>query len=602
MNRLLTSLSALSLLAVTASAQCFEPNFGTQLGTGDDTLFATQPMNISFPMVGGAFPAYTHIAVNTNGCAFLWNAATGILGATSTGYSTTAATQVTNIRGAVGGSARIAPLWRDLNLLAANNGAVFLNNSIPGKCVVTWRNAVQFGSTSPVFTVQAQLFANGTVTFFYNNAASSAATIVGVSPGNAIASVPGVNLCPGPNLATASSLVYEQFLANTLDLAGNVVTFTPNGAGYDETCSACVPAFNQNYGSGCYNYFASFYQSFATAALAAPALSNTSYTMTLNPNGYTVAAASATLFPTTNATNLVLTDDSEVLAPVLSAPLSFPGGSTTQLAVCSNGYVAAALGNSTTFNVSSTLLLGNPQSAWYVSHDMNPTIVGSGQVKYEETGGVVYVTWDGCWDFGGTSAADANTMQIQLDLVTGNVTVVFGTLSPLGASGIGWVVGWSPGGPSSNPGSTTLPPATPFTTSPDAPGLAMSAAPAPVSTGTSGTLMTYSLSNIPDANVSSGIYIASTILSLGQDLAGTDLAPFAPGCRQYFTTLDVFLSPVILTGPTGSQQFSIPAGVAPGFEFYAQGVALVFPGSLPGGLNPGGVVTSNGVRSVINTF
>lgn len=607
MNRFLASLSTIALCAATASAQCFETSFGSLVGTGvgDDTLFATQPLNISFPMTGGTFPAYTHAGINTNGAMFLWNAAAGILGATGTGYSTSAATQLTNLRGAVGGSARIAPLWRDLNILAANGGGVWLNNTLPGKCVVTWANAVQFGSAAPIFTVQAQLFATGEVKFFYSGtAASSSATIVGVSRGNAVVSVPGVDLCPGPNTGSTSQLMYQQFLANTLDLSNRSVSFVPNGTGgYDESCSACIPAFNQNYGSGCYNYFASFYQSFPTAAAAAPALSGTSISMTYTGTGYTVATGSAALFPTTGAVSLVLGDDTDIDAPApLSSPLSFPGGTTSLLRICSNGYVAAAAGNSLTFNVSPALMLGNPQAGWNVWHDMNPSILGSGQVKYEEVGGIAYVTYDGVWDFAGTSPADANTWQFQFNLSNGNINIVFGTLSPLGASGIGYVVGWSPAGPSANPGSITLPPATPFTTSADAPGLALAASPNPVSTGSLGTTMTYTSSNIPEAQPASGIYLSTTILSLGQDLPGTDLGPMAPGCKQYFTTADVFLAPAMLLGPTDSQTFGIPAGVAPGFEFYAQSIALVVPGSLPGGLNPGGLVSSNGVRSVINNF
>lgn len=607
MQRLLSVLSTAALFATVASAQCFESSFGTLIGTGlgDDTLFAVQPMNITFPM-GGVATTYNALQCNTNGVIFLTNGVAVAGGSTGTGYSGTAATMVTNLRGTATGAPRLAAYWRDLNILAANGGGVLINNTIPGKCVVTWRNAVHFGQTSPIFTVQAQIFADGHVTYFYSGTTQNTATtpICGVSQGALVAD-PGItDLSVGAVGVSTTKIAYQTFpTVNTFDLQNLTVSFNPNaGGGYDVVPGACVPASNQSYGVGCYSTFASFYQSFATAALASPALSNTSYTMTLNPNGYTVAAAGASLFPTTNATNLVLTDDSEVLAPALSAPLSFPGGTTSQLAVCSNGYVAAALGNNTTFQVSSTILLGNPQAAWHVSHDMNPSILGSGQVKYEETGGMVYVTWDGVWDFGGTTAADANTMQIQFNLSTGNVTVVFGTLSSLGASGIGWVVGWSPAGPSGNPGSTTLPPATPFSTGPDAPALALSATPNPVSTASLGTTMTYAVSNIPDANVSSGLYIATTILSIGQDLAGTSLAPMAPGCQQYITTLDVFLAPVIFTGPSGSQTFSLPAGVAPGFQFFAQSVALVVPNSLPNGQNTAGLVTSNGVKSTTNGF
>ena len=76
-------------------------------------------------------------------------------GATTTGYSTSPATLLANLRGVIGQPPRIAPMWRDLNNLVANGGGVFVNNTIPGKFVVTWANTVQYGTTAPLFTLQA---------------------------------------------------------------------------------------------------------------------------------------------------------------------------------------------------------------------------------------------------------------------------------------------------------------------------------------------------------------------------------------------------------------------------------------------------------------
>ena len=90
MNRIHTYLSTLAF-CVAASAQCFETNFGTQIGLGDDTLLAAQAIGFNFPMAG---VNHTHIIPNTNGVAFLHTAATGALGTTATGYSTSAATML----------------------------------------------------------------------------------------------------------------------------------------------------------------------------------------------------------------------------------------------------------------------------------------------------------------------------------------------------------------------------------------------------------------------------------------------------------------------------------------------------------------------------
>ncbi|HEX5052768.1 MAG TPA: hypothetical protein VFZ65_13410 [Planctomycetota bacterium] len=616
MNRILATLS-LACLATGLSAQCFETSFGTLLGSGDDAAFPSTstalPMNITFPMSGGAFASYTHITVNTNGCAFLWNAATGVLGATATGYTTTVATQVTNLRGAAGGSARIAPLWRDLNMLPANNGGVWLNTSIPGKCVITWANAVQFGQTTPIFTLQAQLIeATGEVKFFYSGtAASSSATIVGVSPGNAVVAVPGVDLCPGPNLGSTSQLMFQQFTGGTLDLAGNGVSFFPNGSGgYDESCGACTPALNQNYGTGCYSIPSQgFYESFADAALASATLQGNAMQLTISGGSYSATwipgGASLYVAPSGSALLLPTTDDGDtVVTP--TGPLTVPGGTVGTLTVSHNAIITLGTpgNNSGDFSPTGPELAAAARGAFYSWHDYNDAETGSGRIKAEEVSGVLYLTWDGVESYSTPTALNPSTIQFQIDLASGAVTYVWVTVDGDTTSSFGsaHVVGYKGVGAIVDPGSTSLAAlsAANFTHNPVLP-LSLSASPTPVSTGSTGTIMTYTTSNIPEAGPSTGLYVSTTILSLGQDLLGTDLGPGAPGCNQHITTLDLFL-PVMFGGPTDVAMFSIPAGVPAGFQFFAQSVALVIPFTLPNGQNPAGVTTSNGVKSTVQPF
>src|ERR1043166_2485303 len=127
MKRFLVSLSAIAAVTAVAQAQCFETNLGASLGTGDDLVLAVTPMNITFPM-GGIAATYTHVQPTTNGLCYLTNGAAAV-GATGTGYSSAAATMVTNLRGLAGQNPRIAPYWRDLNLLVANAAGVFVNNT-----------------------------------------------------------------------------------------------------------------------------------------------------------------------------------------------------------------------------------------------------------------------------------------------------------------------------------------------------------------------------------------------------------------------------------------------------------------------------------------
>lgn len=584
MNRLLSTLSV-AVLAATASAQCFESNFGTSLGLGDDTLFAAQPMNINFPM-GGAFATYDHIRVNTNGCAFLWSGATGELNTTSTGYSSTESTMISNLRGTAGGAPRIAPYWRDLNFLAGNSGQVWINNTIPGKCVITWQNAVHYSNNPPIFTFQAQLFDTGVVQFFYSGTAQNYNTvpICGISQGGAIAD-PGVtDLSVGATGVSTSPIVYQTFtVANTFDLQATSLSFVPNaGGGYDVFPSSCVPATSVNYGAGCGSAKEAFYENFGTSA--AFDLANSGVSMFATGTGYSVQPLTTTYVPPSGtAAVLALTDDSEVTV-ALTNPLAFPGGSTSALTVCSNGFVSAASGNGTSFTPSVSTLLNGSQCGWYTWHDFNPAAAGSGSVKFEEIGSVAYVTWDGVYNFSGTNpATDASTIQYQFDTATGNVHIVFGTMT---TTGNGFLVGHSPAGNSVDPGNLDLTTALPLTTSPDIATLALSVNAAPIL----GTTVTWTTSNI-----NAGAVLTAQLISLGQVDPGLPITG-APGCVQ-LVDLSLAATVLLFNNPIDSYSIALPSNPAfVGLPLNCQSASLV-PAA-----NALGVVTSNGVRSVANTF
>ncbi|MCU0863491.1 MAG: fibronectin type III domain-containing protein [Planctomycetes bacterium] len=127
-------------------------------------------------------------------------------------------------------------------------------------------------------------------------------------------------------------------------------------------------------------------------------------------------------------------------------------------------------------------------------------------------------------------------------------------------------------------------------------GLQLAASPAPVSTPVAGTLVTYSISGIPETAPGSGTRFGVTIVSLGGDPLGAPLDGLgAPGCRLFVTGLDnvtMFLGSAAVQTTT----FTIPAGVTPGTQLYATAAAFVQPGTL----NAYGVATSNGTASFIN--
>lgn len=457
--------------------------------------------------------------------------------------------------------------------------------------VVQWSNFKPFGATlttSQHFNLNFQVRldeATGEISTSYGSCSPGLATATTVAqvglrgPTNAFATnVNNRRNTKGVNDDWQNS---DVGIANTSGMLFNNVApanVIPNGLEYKWT--PVLIASNVNYGTACGAQYESFYQNFTSPAAASAALSNTSFTMVPTGTGYVVTSGGASyLAPSLAATALVLGDDADVDTPALTTPFPYSSGSTTAFRVCSNGFVSVAAGNTTSFTPSVATLLNSPQTAWWSWHDFNPAGAGSGQVMFEEIGSMVYITWDGVYNFSTTpTPADANTLQFQFDCATGNVSVVFGTLSVLGG---GWLVGYSPSGPSLDSGSINLATALPIVTGPDLPALALAASPRPIL----GTTFTYTASNIPLSSTLSALMIS--LIQANIDLTSSG----APGCFQY---ADNNLSAIIplLASPTDTYSVVVPSSLAlVGLQFHAQ------VGSLVPGVNPLNVVTSNGVRS-----
>ncbi|HEX6812073.1 MAG TPA: hypothetical protein VF384_10660 [Planctomycetota bacterium] len=606
MIRNLTNLSVAGLLAMSAAAQCGNlAPAANSIGSGDDFVSAHFALAAPFTMAGSAgTTTWTHFVACSNGWIALTDGVTATGIPANTSYGSVAASSTSSLYGPAGSNPRLAPFFGDLDSVAPNGLSYETSGS---QTRVVWSNVVEYGNTVQKSFEVVIDSATGTVKYSYS-AGMNVQTVpswsplkhVGISPSNGTA-VTAVNVVPGPASA-ASSGMHESFGLLGFDVAGRSITFTPSGAGWTEsvTCTQ-LAASHTSYGAGCYNLSDSVYQSWATAAAASPVLSNTALTFTPAGSNYLVTAGGSML-PVGSVqavpTIVANADDTEQVVPFTVG--SFPG--STGLAVCSNGFVSLAAGNSTTWNQTVALLLNGSQTSFRSAHDMNPTILGSGQIKYEESASVTMVTWDGVWDYGGTSVADANTIQIQL-YPSGVVTIVWGSLSTLGASGIGYYVGYSPAGPSNNAGPTNFATQLPHVTSSwNLSAMTLAAAPAPVSTPGGGTLVTYTQSNIPEAAPSSGVYLGITIISLGQDVSGLDLTFLGmPGCKLHVASLDVMNT---FVGATNSltTTFQIPAGVGYGTQIFAQSLALIVPNSLPHGQNAFGATLSNGLASFISSF
>ncbi|MFY9341980.1 MAG: hypothetical protein WAT39_05805 [Planctomycetota bacterium] len=577
-------------------AQCYEPNIGTSVGSGDDVVLPMQALGISFPF-GGV--TYTHAHPSTNGFLYLSNAGVPTPGGALCCTGTTAQLVL--------GSPKVCAFWSDLNMIAASGGAVKFN-ALPGKAVFTWENATEYGVAAPVpqFSIQVQLLASGDILFAYDGRCAIATAgdyLVGMSEANA-AAVPGTSDFSVTGVS-ATTTNYELFnnAGLVFDLTGKTLQFIPAGVGYAWVTSNCA-GNHSSYGQGCYRVSNSFYQLTVAPAASSAALSNTAIQMIPTGTGYIAVNAGTFLPPTGAATALTLTDDSQVLAPALATAFPYPGGTVSQFMVCSNGFVSVATGNPTGYIPTVATMLANPQTGWYSWHDYNPAAVGSGQVKFEQVSpSLATITWDGVYNYSGTTAAAASTFQFQFDSSSGIVTIAYLTVSASThtlVAGEPHLVGYSPAGASSDPGSITFATALPVTVgSVEMLPLSLAASPPPVSSAAAGSTTTFTTSNIPEFAPAAGLFVAVHIMSIGQIAApGLDLGFIgAPGCPALVPTLD-YTQAMVGASATQSVTFAWPAALPIGTTLYSQSAALFVPGSLPNGQNPFGMTTSNGIKSI----
>jgi hypothetical protein len=293
--------------------------------------------------------------------------------------------------------------------------------------------------------------------------------------------------------------------------------------------------------------------------------------------------------PSATATALTLVDDSQAIV-TLTSPFPYAGSSTTSLAVCSNGYVSVATGNGTAWAPVAATMLAAPQTGWWNWHDYNPTMAGSGLVKFEQVGAIAYITWDGVYDHQGTTAANANTFQFQFDTTSGAVHLVFQTMSALGN---GRLVGYSPGGASLNPGAQDLSALLPVginVPAGDRSPLALAASARPLI----GTSINLTTSGTTGTNLGVMFFGLASIPSPGIDLAAIG----APGCAAL---VDVNQAVGNLIGNLPGTNLVVPLPIPNsttllGFACHAQSIWL------DAAANNAGFVTSNGVSLVLGNL
>jgi hypothetical protein len=573
----------LALLAPVATAQCFDTNLGTPLGTAatlvGDVVLPMQGLGFAFPLGG---TSYTDVHIADKGYFFLSN--NNVPAApTFTDFSATASELATL-------GPRIAPLWSDLQAIGANGAQIWLNTSTPGRAVITWQGLTCYLNTCGPFDMQCQLLASGEVFLFWGNGATNnsdptvpawQAGVCGIAPDLGTL---GALSDLSTNGLTANNVVVEEWLgAMTFDMAGRGLHLIPTNPGWIfQAPAGCANA--QTYGTGCVRSADSIYEQW----LSGFDLANTTVSWLRSGNGYVVTTSIPGTFvaPTAAAVNVAtgLLDGSQTFA--VSPAMPGPGGAAASITVTTKGQILlTATAPVIDYTPTPAELLAFADTQFALWHDFDQTDTGSGLILWEQVGTTVYVTWNGVHSF---SASTPNTFQFQLDLATGNVTLVIQTMGGFASPDAG-VLGFSVGGPSPDPGATDFSALTGVVTIGDAgtAGLRLAANGQPRIGNATFQLVTSDVPNLVPIGIQ---FFGTTQVNPGLDLTFLGM----PGCFAYTdATLGSVTFPVALPAGTGSVTLPIPNNVAlVGTVLTAQSVAFTTATAF-------GLATSNGLLIVV---
>ncbi len=213
-----------------------------------------------------------------------------------------------------------------------------------------------------------------------------------------------------------------------------------------------------SYGNGCNNTALSYYEDLGVQLwdLSGTAGSPNSFRMTPSGTGYAVTPGSNGWFTPTSP-DLLLGDDTLSPAQALGFAFPYPGGSTTDVLVCSNGFAWLDIAQTAaTFAGNADRLLGEAARLAPLWHDMDPSTGGSVHFDVDPSGTAAYVTWLNVPRFGSTT--EFNTCQLAI-FADGSIEYRY-EVCDVGPG----LVGFSVGGGANNPGSSDISAALPFNT------------------------------------------------------------------------------------------------------------------------------------------
>jgi hypothetical protein len=366
------------------------------------------------------------------------------------------------------------------------------------------------------------------------------------------------------------------------------------------TCPSNL-GYTTSYGAGCYNKPPTVWEEFAVSSafdLANTSLEFIPTTGPTGPNYLIVPSASTITAPASSpllsgsAGNPPLNDDDLSAPQDLGFTFTFPGGSTTQVILGSNGVVflngtSTDTGAYYSYNRSDG---PNPLLApFYGDLEPNHVTAGAGDVYFDVDAAnqVAYATWINVAEWGDSTTS--HTFQVAIH-ATGEIEYIYGAQT--GAANAPVMTGWTPANGTAVPPQIDISASLPYSTGDDSLPPTLRASARPV-TGTTISLDT--------ANIYPGTLLAVNSIALRADVAGLDLG-FAgmPGCSLYLNTASAMFNFYTVNpagvGPVSSLALAIPANPAlNGLQVFTQS------GVFTSGLNSAGILVSDALCINIGT-
>ncbi|MGK0521898.1 MAG: hypothetical protein ACJAUC_004617, partial [Planctomycetota bacterium] len=294
-------------------------------------------------------------------------------------------------------------------------------------------------------------------------------------------------------------------------------------------------ASSTTFGRGCSGGSDAFYELMSGNAFD---LSGSAMRLVNNGTSYTAQPGGTYVTPNSGATTL--NTGSFTISPVgLPAPFPYPGGSASTMLVFSDGIVAVNGSLSTAPVPAVNPWLASANARFGTWHDFDVPSGGEIKVWVSVTQPTFYVTWI---DVHSAGTTDDNTFQMQFDLTTGDVTMVWESMV---ASGGPWLVGYASGNGDVDGGNVDISASLPGSFPVGLPDLQLDATPPAL-----GSTCVMTTTNVPSTGL-----IALQTLSVAQVNPGISLGFLGmPGCTAYANLDAVYTIPVA----GGVASFSLP--------------------------------------------